>query len=248
MFWSAAKSAVWFAAQRPGCSTPASIIVNPAPGIIVPVRVEGLGGPATEVTAGGWFSCVLLEGGTVECWGRNNTGQLGDASTTDSLLPVEVVGLPGPVAAIDAGYMTVCAVLESGRVMCWGLNHNGTLGDGSDDDTSVPVEVTGIVDAIDVGVGRYHACAQTGTGELWCWGSNIYYQAIPSAVATVYYAEVRFESDEDVDLSLGDDFSCAWMPDADQVLCWGKNSAGQVGAADPSSEVIVQSPVVSVCP
>ncbi len=64
----------------------AGFACNPAPG-----AVTGLTG-ATAVGAGGFQTCALV-GGTVECWGLNHFGELGDGTTTSSGVPVAVVEL-----------------------------------------------------------------------------------------------------------------------------------------------------------
>ncbi|MEY4064887.1 MAG: hypothetical protein RIR26_1095, partial [Pseudomonadota bacterium] len=81
--------------------------------------------------------CALLNTGAVQCWGDNASGQLGNSSTTDALLPVSVGSLSG-AAAVSAGGTTSCALVRSvesgtvfGRVKCWGNNPSGMLGNGS---------------------------------------------------------------------------------------------------------------------
>jgi alpha-tubulin suppressor-like RCC1 family protein len=44
----------------------------------------------TQTSAGEQHSCAVLLHGTARCWGGNSYGQLGDGTTTDSLLPVKV--------------------------------------------------------------------------------------------------------------------------------------------------------------
>jgi alpha-tubulin suppressor-like RCC1 family protein len=56
----------------------------------VPVDVAGITG-ATQISAGGIHSCGVVAGGAVKCWGYNGFGELGDGSTTNSYVPVEVV-------------------------------------------------------------------------------------------------------------------------------------------------------------
>jgi hypothetical protein len=58
---------------------------------LTPIPVQGISGP-TSVSTGWNFTCAVLPGGTVRCWGLNNAGQLGNGSTTDSPVPVTVSG------------------------------------------------------------------------------------------------------------------------------------------------------------
>jgi alpha-tubulin suppressor-like RCC1 family protein len=46
---------------------------------------------ARAITTGRWHSCALIKGGKLECWGRGDTGQLGDGGQEDSSLPVPPV-------------------------------------------------------------------------------------------------------------------------------------------------------------
>ena len=75
------------------------------------------------IAAGGAHTCVLLGGGTVDCWGYNGYGQLGNNSATDSHTPVAISGGLSGVTAIAAGGYDTCALLAGGTVDCWGANH-----------------------------------------------------------------------------------------------------------------------------
>jgi hypothetical protein len=142
----------------------------------VPVDVVGLGSGVAAVSAASNHSCALTTGGGVKCWGRNHRGQLGDATNTDSPVPVDVSGLGSGVAAIEAGgiFGHTCALTSSGGAKCWGANLFGQLGDGTNDDSSVPVDVSGLssgVAALATNPVYSLVCALTTAGGVKCWGS-----------------------------------------------------------------------------
>jgi alpha-tubulin suppressor-like RCC1 family protein len=112
-----------------------------------------------QISAGNDHTCVLSDGGAVTCWGFNEHEELGDGTTSDSAIPVPVVGLSSGVVAISAGAHDTCALLESGGVKCWGYNGNGELGDGTGETGLVPVDVVGLPDATGISTGPTHTCA-----------------------------------------------------------------------------------------
>lgn len=86
-------------------------------------------------------ACVNA-GGDVLCWGGNRFGQVGDANVgIPRPVPFEV-SLPSAAIAVETGGVSSCAVLDTGRVYCWGENARGQLGDGTTDDRGIPTEAT----------------------------------------------------------------------------------------------------------
>jgi len=102
-----------------GTGTPGSDVTAPRLTTNVP--------PALLVAAGGAHTCVELADRSVACWGANENGQLGDGTTVDRAVPVEVAGASGVVAA---GAAHSCASTSDGTVTCWGADTSGQLGDG----------------------------------------------------------------------------------------------------------------------
>lgn len=93
-----------------------------------------------SVAAGGVHSLALKDDGTVWAWGFNDTGQLGDGTTTDRNTPVQVSAL-SDIAAIAAGYDHSLALKSDGTVWAWGYNYDGQLGDGTTYNRNIPVQV-----------------------------------------------------------------------------------------------------------
>jgi Regulator of chromosome condensation (RCC1) repeat len=98
-------------------------------------------GPARDVDAGGFFACALVETGDVFCWG----GLLGIQEIPfGGADPQAVSGLAG-VTALAVGFETACALQSDNRLLCWGNNQNGQLGNGLKGGYSIsPVEVVGL--------------------------------------------------------------------------------------------------------
>jgi alpha-tubulin suppressor-like RCC1 family protein len=106
-----------------------------------PVAVAALQGTTAQLAAGDNHTCALADDGAVRCWGGNELQQLGDGTTTRRLRPGGAVALEGPAVRLSAGRGFTCAALRDVRVMCWGDNTYGSLGDGTTERRELPVFV-----------------------------------------------------------------------------------------------------------
>lgn len=123
------------------------------------------------ITAGARHSCGLTRAGAAYCWGYNNTGQLGDGSTTSRATPVAVSG--GHVfVAISAGAAHTVALTGAGEAYAWGMNQNGRLGDGTGTQRTTPVPVTGNHIFTAISAGYDHTAAVSASGAAYAWGWN----------------------------------------------------------------------------
>lgn len=143
-----------------------------------------------QVTISGTHGCALSYDKKAYCWGDNTYGELGNNSTTSSLVPVKVNDgvLSGEtIEFIEAGSYFTCAIASDGWVYCWGRNHYGQLGNGTTDNSPVPVAVnksaplgTKTITAISIGSGDevndYHVCVISSDSLPYCWGLGNYGQ------------------------------------------------------------------------
>src|SRR5258708_892082 len=122
--------------------------------------------------------CALLVDGTVECWGSNAAGQLGNGRTDSSLLPVPVQGLRNATTVV-AGNTHTCALLTNGTVECWGEQAMLCAGAAGGLDncglpcSMKPVPVVGLSGVIAIAAGSTHTCALLSGGTVQCWGDNL---------------------------------------------------------------------------
>jgi len=137
------------------------------------VDVVGLTSGVAAISAGGEHTCALTTGSGVKCWGHNNSGQLGDNTTTDSSTAVDVAGLSSGVAVISAGWEHTCALTTAGWAKCWGYNYDGEIGDNTTSNSSTSIDVVGLSSGVAaISAGGNHTCALTSGGWVKCWGRN----------------------------------------------------------------------------
>ena len=226
----------------------------------VPVAVSQgaipVGVTLQSISAGDGHTCALASNDQAYCWGWNYSGQLGDGQSggdlnnydigIDSSVPVAVSGGAIPTGltlqSISVGDSHhTCALASNGRAYCWGANGAGQLGNGTTDNSSIPVATSGGAIPADaalksVTAGAGHTCALASNGRAYCWGANGGGQlgngasgagansSIPVAVSQgAIPAGVTLQS-----VSTGVDHACALTSDT-QVYCWGHNSFSQLG-------------------
>ncbi|NOK10222.1 RTX toxin [Corallococcus exercitus] len=203
-------------------------------------------GKATKIAMGGNHSCALLDTGLVRCWGLNNYGQLG-YNNTDNLGDGEpvasfgYVNLGGAAIRITVGETHSCALMDTGKVRCWGRNQYGQLGYGHTNnigDNEQPWQAgdvdLGGVTATDVVAGSNHTCALLSNSKMLCWGYNLegqlgYTHATHIGDNEVPGSQTALEPSGPVaQIAMGNNHTCALLKTG-TVRCWGANGLGQLG-------------------
>lgn len=191
---------------------------------------------AVQISAGVDHTCAVTLDGGVKCWGANDSGQLGDGTTTTRNRPVSVVGLSSGVASVKTGQMHSCARTTSGGLKCWGFNTDGQLGNGTNTASSTPVDVFGLQSGVtNFSVGWNHNCAVTSSGGAVCWGySGSGQLGYGSTTAKNKPVSVTGLSSGVAMLSAGANHTCA-VTTSGNLSCWGYNGGGQLGTGTNTS-------------
>ncbi|MFE7469304.1 Ig-like domain repeat protein [Streptomyces sp. NPDC057499] len=187
----------------------------------------------TKIVAGGNHSMALASDGRLFSWGLNGYGQLGNGTTTESLTPIEV-DLPAGVTItqIAVSNSSSFALTSDGRILAWGSNERGTLGDGTTTNRTRPVEtlLPDGVTATDVD-GGLHGVAATSDGRVFAWGANHEGQVGDGTTTDrLTPVPITFPAGTfitDIAASQGG-HSMALSSDG-RVFTWGANNYGQIG-------------------
>jgi alpha-tubulin suppressor-like RCC1 family protein len=207
--------------------------------------------------------CAILDNGSVKCWGRNSSGQLGLGDTVnrgraanqmgDNLAAVSL-GTGRTATQVVTGEAFTCALLDNGSVKCWGNNQYGQLGQGSNTtrgdnagemgDSLAAVSLGTGRTAIQLAAGRLSACALLDNATVKCWGYNGQGQLGIGAAGTKGTSAAHM-GDSLLAVSLGTGRTavkvvggyyhfCALL-DNSSVKCWGYNIYGQLGQGDATN-------------
>ncbi len=199
---------------------------------------------AITVVTGLHHTCGIADDLTAWCWGKNDNGQVGIGGGTENVYDPTQVALPAgrTAVSINAGADATCVVLDNGSGMCWGLNMNGHLGDGTYNDRDVPTPITVLPEnrsLVAIEVGFKHTCGILDDGLVYCWGNNTAGQfGDGTNISSTYPRAASLPPGRTaISIDAGSHHTCAILDDS-SAYCWGRNQDGQLGDGTTNNSTI----------
>jgi alpha-tubulin suppressor-like RCC1 family protein len=138
-----------------------------------PGTTAGSGTNWKQVACGNGHTAAIKTDGTLWTWGANDTGRLGDGTTTDRSSPGTTAGGGTNWKQVACGQSYIATIKTDGTLWTWGNNGNGRLGDGTTTSRLSPVTTAGGgTNWKQVACGQGHTAAIKTDGTLWTWGNN----------------------------------------------------------------------------
>ncbi len=214
-----------------------------------------------KVAGGANHTVILKSDGTVWTFGRNNFGQLGNNTTTNSSVPVQVhgpdnIGFLSGIIDIAAGSAHSMALKNDGTVWCWGGNADGQIGDGTNTQRNTPVQVKGLGNVgflsgvTAISTSKRVSMALLNDSTIAVWGVNYAGQLADGGTTARNYPE-RVKGAGFVGYLTkvvkirANCCSCQALRDDGTVWMWGESQYGQLGRGFTSS--IPANPPGAVC-
>ena len=218
-----------------------------------------------QVAGGNSHSGAIRNNG-LYTWGRNNYGQTGLGFESDPRKDINLEQHPFSPALVTTdttfvslafGQNTSAALADNGTVWAWGDGSHGQLGQGientalNEDDSSIPLQVQGINDAVSVVRGYNQTLILHSDGSVSAFGENKYGQ-LGDGTTDNRDIPVKPALSNIVQIASGASFSLAVDSDG-RVWSWGRNNDGQLGLgmsdsdAHPSpTQVTINEPIEAV--
>ncbi|MDM1555989.1 T9SS type A sorting domain-containing protein [Chryseobacterium indologenes] len=187
-----------------------------------------------NLSAGGEHSVGIKTDGTLWAWGSNSNGQLGDGTTVNRNVPIQI-GTGNSWLRLATGKNYTVAIKADGTLWGWGNNAYGQLGNGTRTDRFSPTQIGTLADWKDVGTGDDHTVAIKTDGTLWTWGRNNYGQlgdgtTVDKLVPVKIGTATNWES-----VSAGISHTLAIKTNG-TLWTWGYNGYGQLGDGTMTSK------------
>ena len=199
----------------------------------------------TGIYLGYWHSSALTSKGRVFTWGQNGSGYLGDGTTNNRYLPTDITAefnleVGEIIILLSLGNIHSAALSSSGRIFTWGANTKGILGDGTENSSYTPLDISHQFtfveneSIIDISLGAFHSSVLTSTGRLFTWGDNQKGQLGDGLTIGIFTpTEVTnnfiLETDELITSIAFGNYQSVAISSLGNIFVWGDNEYGQLG-------------------
>ncbi|MFY7963930.1 MAG: hypothetical protein ACOVO1_03445, partial [Chitinophagaceae bacterium] len=202
-----------------------------------PVQIRTAPNEWVSIAVAGVSSFGLKADGSIWGWGLNQLGALGNGSTTNSSIPLQI-GTDNDWISISAVGYTVLALKANGTLWAWGFNSNGQVGNGSSgSNVLTPTQIGNDSSWASIFAGGTHMFAIKTNGTLWAWGNNSSGQ-LGNNTTTNSTTPIQIGTATNwVQVSSGQGYSCALAANG-SLWTWGDNSLGQLGYGNTTSSRI----------
>jgi len=170
---------------------------------------------------------ALLADGSIKCWGRNDYGQFGNGTTTNSTSPVSGPGISNVIDIVTGDHHT-SVLLSDSTVWGWGWGVQGQLGNGTNSNTTAPVQASGISTAVKITARFRSTYIILSDSTIRSWGENLAGQLGNGANVNSSLPVTVVGITNAVFIDAGDHHCMAVLADG-SVRCWGRNVEGQLG-------------------
>ena len=200
----------------------------------------------TKVAGGQSHTLAIDSEGNLWAWGNNGSGQLGDGTITDKIVPMQIKQ-GTKFKEISAGTEHSLAIDSEGNLWVWGNNMYGQLGDGTTTQKISPVQIKSGTKFTQIS-GVNHSLAIDEEGNLWTWGTNIHGQLgdgtnVDKLIPTQVLKNIKFSSI----VSGSNSFSAIDI--YQNMWSWGYNECGNVGdgtTTNRSEPIIIKTKIKEI--
>ncbi len=169
--------------------------------------------------------CALTSKGETYCWGNFWDGQLGDGSSLNLALPIQVPGVTDSEQLVASSAST-CLVSKDDVLDCWGkepgvLSDDGTYGGGPGSGEHLP-GLRSLTIGFSSSPAAQHGCFVTADGGVTCWGNNSSGQlGVEGVTFSGSQLDVEVAKPLAQSVSAGGRYTCSLADSGDSITCWG---------------------------
>ena len=211
------------------------------------------------------YNCFVDNGGKVYTWGDNNYGQLGNGTYEDTYEPIcisetQEVLKEKKIINIYTNKYTIVALDSDGKVYTWGYNYSGQLGNGTNQDSNIPICISDIENSTLKGKHIKDICMNESTvvalddrGKVYTWGDNDYGQLgngtnensyEPICISDIEESELKDRNIQEI--SIKEDTIIA-KDETKEILVWGRFTKNEDIKFPTPATISDTSKIVDIC-